>query len=82
MAINRSHMENGFIKATKSGFGAAFPLCPLAVTVDTSVTTRYDLGQRSSDTVLAIHEEDFARVEGTEGSSTHIGEERKLDTIV
>ncbi|KAM5536302.1 hypothetical protein V8D89_010038, partial [Ganoderma adspersum] len=87
VALNRSHMENGFMKATESGFRGALlvPLRQLTVTADsTAVSTQQcDIErQRSSETVLATCDQDFAPEERMEGSSTHTGKERKLDIVV
>ena len=61
VALNRSHMESGLIKATESSLSATVPLRQLTITVDTAVTTRCDMGRQSgSETVLAIREETFA----------------------
>ncbi|KAM5546327.1 hypothetical protein V8D89_000453 [Ganoderma adspersum] len=78
VALNRSHVENGFLKATQSGFHPAVPLRELTVAVDTAVTTRCDIESRgSSGTIRAICEEEFAPEDRIEGSSIHAEEEKK-----
>ena len=77
MALNRSHFENGFMDTTQSSVGR-LPPCPVAVAVNTTVTTRCDnRSPERSDSMLVISKQDFQP--GDEplagGSSTHTVEE-------
>ncbi|KAM5545307.1 hypothetical protein V8D89_000920 [Ganoderma adspersum] len=81
VALNRSHIENGFMKATESNFHTASPLRQVTVTIDAAVTTQSEQN-RSSEMVLAICEQDVAPNEGIEGSGIHTGKDRTLDMIV
>ncbi|PIL28495.1 hypothetical protein GSI_08533 [Ganoderma sinense ZZ0214-1] len=69
VAINRSHMEKGFmnLQANQStGLNATLPLHRITVTVDTAVTTRCDFGSNgSSDPVLDLGEQKLVPEEGT-----------------
>lgn len=80
IALNRSHMENGFAEISD------VPLRPLAVTVETTVATRSDAGPHGrSERVIVIGERDFVLEDSVEGLSSHTGltvEERKLDEII
>ncbi len=86
VALNRSHIENGFTKTSQSS-AYALPLRLLTVAVDTTVTTHCDnqpRGRSDSERVLVIGEEDFRSgdPDSPEDSSTYAAEERKLDNIV
>ena len=76
-------MENGFKKAMESGSRTALPLRPLAITVDSTVTTRCETGrQKKSEMELHIREENLDLEDGTDASSTYSREDPKLDSIV
>ena len=74
------------MKATESRFhgGLLVPLRQLTVNLDASVTTpcNTEPQSQSSQTVLALGEQDVAAQEGIEGSSIHTGKYRMLDTVV
>ena len=73
IALNCSHVENGFAKASLDS-SATYPvsLAPLAVAVNTTVVARCDSQPRGmSETVLVIGEE---KDSPEKGSSTHTTE--------
>ncbi|KAM5540170.1 hypothetical protein V8D89_006310 [Ganoderma adspersum] len=80
VALNRSHIENGFPRTCPEMSIHPLSRRPLAVAVHTTVTTSCDdqLGG-SSERVLVIGGEDINSKDDAEGSSTHTTEERKLE---
>ena len=59
VALNRSHFENGFTDTTQSSVDR-LPLCPVAVAVNTTVTTRCDnRSPERPNSMLVIGKQDF-----------------------
>lgn len=81
IALNRSHVENGFMKSSQITLGPE-AVRPLTVDVNATVITARD-GQpgEETETVLIIAKREFPYVDASEGSSTHTAEERKLEEM-
>ena len=83
LALNGSHIENGFMKTSQTSAYSLQPLHPLAVTVNTTVTTRRDNRCRGSpEWVLGAGEDEIPSEDGPEVSGAHTTEERKLQALV
>ena len=78
MALNRSHIENGFTKGSQ-GSVDRLPLRPVTVAVNTIVTTRCDSQSRErSGRMLVVGGRDFHVGDGPDGSSTYTADEPKF----
>lgn len=84
VALNRSHVENGFMKSSSSRITLGpEALRPPTAVANATVTTCYDSQPRDdTETVLVIGGQEWLCDSGSEGSSTHTAERRKLEEMI